>query len=192
MKKWIVLPCLFFASVFGFSQSFMQGAGLTIFVATVNNSDPAVIGGFTYSPRFNFMENENMSLSIGVPLSAGISEYYNSIDPTDNSLSYMVNVPLMINLNVGAGSTHGNQRRFGFFVGAGFGYEYGSYSTNYSDGYSEYSSYIAKGSYGPAANAGMRFAVGRGGKNVEVRLSYLRGIDATGANVFGVASLFNF
>jgi hypothetical protein len=192
MKKIALVIALFLISLIGFSQSFMQGAGLTIFVATVNNSDPSVVGGFTYSPRFNFAEMENMSLSVGIPLSAGISEYYNSMDPDGNSLSFMLNVPLMINLNVGAGSTKENESRLGFFVGAGFGYHLGSYNTNVTDGYDEYSSYQAKSSYGPAANAGVRIAVGNHQKNIEIRLSYLKGIDATNANVFGVATLFNF
>jgi hypothetical protein len=190
MKKMSLVIVLSVISSIGFSQSFMQGAGVTIFVATVNNSDPSAVGGFTYSPRFNFAEMENMSLSVGIPLSAGISEYYNSMDPEENSLSFMLNVPLMINLNVGAGSTKENESRFGFFIGAGFGYHLGSY--NFTDGYDESSSYQAKSSYGPAGNAGVRIAVGNHQKNIEIRLSYLKGIDPTNANVFGVATLFNF
>src|SRR5271154_6393611 len=109
MKKTATLILLFFISAFGFSQSFMQGAGVAIFVANVNNSDPAVVAGLTYSPRFNFVEMENMSVSVGVPLTAGVSAYYNSMDDENSSLSFMVNVPLMINLNVGAGSTKENE-----------------------------------------------------------------------------------
>jgi hypothetical protein len=193
MKKTATLILLFFVSAFGFSQSFMQGAGVAIFVANVNNSDPAVVAGLTYSPRFNFVEMENMSVSVGVPLTVGVSGYYNSMDDENSSLSFMVNVPLMINLNVGAGSTKENERRFGFFVGAGFGYHLGSFTTNTTDGYGdEFSSYSAKSSYGPAANAGVRIAVGSHHKNIEIRLSYLKGIDVNSVNAYGVATLFNF
>ena len=46
--------------------------------------------------------------------------------------------------------------------------------------------------FGPAANAGVRFGVGRKHKNIEVRLSYMKGLNETKPNVFGIAGLFNF
>ena len=46
--------------------------------------------------------------------------------------------------------------------------------------------------YGPAANAGFRLGVGRAHKNIEVRFSYMKGINEDKPNVYGVGALFNF
>ncbi len=63
IKKHIFAPGLSVLAVTaGFSQSFMHGAGLNIFVATAPGGKAAVNGGFSYSPRFNFIEQDNMSV----------------------------------------------------------------------------------------------------------------------------------
>ena len=46
--------------------------------------------------------------------------------------------------------------------------------------------------YGPAANAGFRIGVGRQHKNIEVRFSYMKGINETKPDIFGGGALFNF
>jgi len=193
MKKLICsLSFLFFISIASYSQSFMHGAGFSIFVASAPGGNTTPNGGLMYSPRFNFIEGEDMSVSVGIPLSAGFSINYNSRDyygESSNSSSAMLDIPLMVNLNMGAGSTKEAESRFGYFVGAGFGYHYGT--INYSDYYGdEVSSNI--NSYGPAGNAGIRFGVGNSGKTIEVRFSYMKGLDNSKANIFGGGALFNF
>jgi len=182
-----------------FSQSFMHGAGVGIFVNTAPNTDASVSGVLTYSPRINFLETEDFSVSAGVPLSIGFSGNYSynysSYYGTDesNTLRFMFNAPLIINLNVGAGSTKENERRFGFFAGGGFGYHYGSFAKkvvqaddyiSYEDGYGS--------SYGPAGNIGLRFAVGSHQKSIEARLSYMKAISESKMSAYGVTALFNF
>jgi hypothetical protein len=189
MKK-VIFSALFSLSVsFAFSQSFMHGAGFSIFVSSASGGETTPTGGITYSPRFNFIENDEMSVSVGVPITAGFSGSYNSRGYGEsNSLSAMLNIPVMVNLNMGCGSTHESESRFGYFVGAGFGYHYGT--LNYSDYYEDYSTSIH--SYGPAGNAGIRIGVGNSGKNIEVKFSYMKGIDDSKANIFGGTALFNF
>jgi hypothetical protein len=46
--------------------------------------------------------------------------------------------------------------------------------------------------FGPDANAGLRFGVGRKHRNIEVRFSYMKGLNEDKPNIFGVAGLFNF
>jgi len=192
MKKIIFSSAfLLFISIASYSQSFMHGAGFSIFVASAGgNTTPN--GGLMYSPRFNFIEGEDMSVSVGVPLSAGFSLNYstgNYYGESNNSSSLMLDVPLVVNLNMGAGSTHEAESRFCYFFGAGFGYHYGT--LKYSDYYGEeYSSKI--NSYGPVGNLGIRFGVGNSGKNIEVRFSYLKGVDNGKANIYGGGALFNF
>ena len=78
MKKYALLLVLFFTGTLAFSQSFSHGVGVAVFVTTAKGGNAAVAEGFTYSPRFNFIENEDFSLSVGVPLSVGISGSYSS------------------------------------------------------------------------------------------------------------------
>ncbi|MFT3946471.1 MAG: hypothetical protein QM763_05795 [Agriterribacter sp.] len=198
MKKISLLFLFAVSFMFGFSQSFMHGAGAGVFIESAPNTDANAAFALTYSPRVNFVETEALSVSIGVPLSMGFSgsynysynSYYGSSEA--NTLRFMFNAPAIINLNVGAGSTKENERRFGFFVGAGFGYHYGTYAKEYMEG--DYITYEEKygGSFGPAGNLGLRFAVGSHQKNIEARLSYMKAISESKTAVYGIAALFNF
>jgi hypothetical protein len=200
MKKIVLSLTLLFTFSLAFSQSFMHGAGITVFVGTSKGGNVSYSEGFTYSPRFNFLEKEKMSVSVGIPLSFAISANLStSYDPyyggyTDNtSIGFVVNAPLMVSLNMGRGSTKENRQKFGYFVSGGFGYHHGEFLADAVDALGN--SYIANESvntYGPAANGGVRFGVGRKHKNIEVRLSYMKGINDTRPDIFSVAGLFNF
>jgi len=200
MKKYLfVLSAVLCAGHSLFAQSFMHGAGLNIMVATAPGGKAAVNEGFTYNPRFNFIEESNMSVSVGLPLTIGASFDYNasynsySGSNSSSSVSLMLNAPLLINLNMGAGSGKNAESRFGYFVGAGFGYHYGTF--NLSDalntGNGEYTA-TRLNTFGPVGNAGIRFAVGNGSHNIEVRLQYMKGIGNSQANIFGGGAAFNF
>ena len=197
MKNFLlVLSVCMLTATAGFSQSFMHGAGLNVFVATAPGGKAAVNGGISYSPRFNFIEQDNMSVSVGIPFTVGVSGSYSANynsqygSSSSNTLSVMFNAPLIINLNMGAGSTKETESRFGYFVGAGFGYHYGTY--NLSD-IINYEGYATKFStIGPVGNAGVRFGVGRGSHNIEVRFQYMKGINDVKPNIFSVGAAFNF
>lgn len=198
MNKLYLLLIAFFSTTFSFAQTFMHGVGVSIFVTKIEATDIATFGGFTYSPRVNFLETESLALSVGIPLSIATSGSYsynsrNGYYSENNSLRFMFNAPLIINLNVGAGSTKETESRFGFFVGGGFGYHYGDFNVieTDEDGYSNETE-AAFATYGPAANAGIRIAVGSHQKNIEARLSYMKGINQSKPSIFGMAALFNF
>lgn len=103
----------------------------------------------------------------------------------ENTLLALVQVPLMVNFNGGAGSSKDNEERFGYFFGGGFGY--------HSTGIGEFegSKTYSKG-LGSAANAGVRFAVGSNQKNIEVRFSYMKGLKDYKPSMFGLNAAFNF
>lgn len=179
----------------------MHGAGIGIPVADVPNAGVYTGFAFTYAPRVNFVETEALSVSIGIPMSIGFTESktHGTFTVGGSSDTYiphfMLNAPAIINLNMGAGSTKENRKRFGFFVGGGFGYHYGGYSQE--DEYADnilFTTYTKKysSSFGPAGNIGLRFAVGRHQKNIEARLSYMKSISQNTNTVYGVAALFNF
>ena len=199
MKRCILLLSFVLPVSMAFSQSFMHGVGLDIFVTTAKNGNAAVAEGFSYNPRFNFIENEGFSLSVGVPLTIGISGSYSSNynsyygSTTDNTLAFMAHIPVILNFNFGAGSSKDNDQRFGFFVGGGLGYYYGKYNQDYVDnnGYDD-TRQVTINSVGPAGNIGIRFAVGRGTHNVEAKLTFMKALDDSKANIYGGGAAFNF
>lgn len=203
MKKIFFSLSLFFIASTVFCQSFMHGVGITVIGSTTaqgSNSDIGFGEGFTYFPRFTFVETEALSVSVGIPLVMGISAttsatydpyYGNSYD--NSSIGFVLNAPLIINLNMGRGSTKDNRQKFGYFVGAGFGYHHGDFLTDTYDSYTNtYINNYSSNTYGPAANAGIRLGVGRRHKNIEVRFSYMKGLNENKPNIFGVAGAFNF
>src|SRR5258708_39613825 len=169
MKKYTLLLVLFFPVTFAFSQTFSHGVGLTVFVTTAKGGNAAVAEGVTYSPRINFLENEDFSLSAGVPLSVGFSGSYSSNynsysgSTTNNTLGFMADVPLIVNFNFGAGSTPDNEGRLGFYIGGGAGYHYCKEnvdSTDFYGGAYNYQGTINRG--GPAGDVSRPFVPGRG------------------------------
>ena len=203
MKKIVLFLTVFFTVAAVSAQSFMHGAGITVFVGSSPGTKTAVGYGLTYSPRFNFLETESLSVSAGIPLSVGVSfsGLYSTNYDDEVSVGVVLHAPLIVNLNMGRGSTKDNTQKFGFFVGAGAAYYRGDFIDSYDEGYSI-------NAIGPAGNAGVRLGVGRKHRNIEIRFSYLKGIndnirtrdDGFGnlvtfndkPNVYGVACLFNF
>jgi hypothetical protein len=200
MKTTILSAALFLMLNNAFSQTFMHGAGITLIGSTTgqgNNSDIGFGEGFFYFPRINFVETEKLSVSAGIPLCAGISvlSTYNNYGTTYGSdLSFVLNAPLIINLNIGRGSTKDNRKRYGYFIGAGFGYHHDNFlaDNRYDPVTNTYRDHYTSNTYGPAANAGFRIGVGRAHKNIEIRLSYMKGINESRPNIFGLAAGFNF
>ena len=193
MKKITLSIISLFISSIVFCQTFMHGAGITVLVGSAKGGDVSVAEGLTYYPRFNFLENETLSVSAGIPITLGISASY-SVNygsggfSENSSIGFVVNAPLMINLNVGRGSTKENESRYGYFAGAGFGYHHGDFIT-VENGYNNSKS---TNTFGPAANAGFRIGVGSRHRNIEVRFSYMKGINEDKPNIFGIGALFNF
>jgi hypothetical protein len=199
MKKIILSAALLLVLGNAFPQTFMHGVGITVLGSTTargSNSDIGLGEGFTYFPRINFVETEKLSVSAGIPLSLGLSaittyDYYGYTDET--TIGFVLNAPLIINLNLGRGSTKENRKKMGYFVGVGFGYHHGDFVANRYDPVTNTNiiSYTSN-TYGPAANAGIRIGVGRKHKNIEIRLSYMKGINESRPNVMGLAGAFNF
>jgi len=199
MKKIILSVSLFFTLSTAFSQSFMNGVGITSMFSSSGDYF-SFGGGFTYSPRFNFVETEKISVSAGVPLTFALSiststtyDNYYSSQYDSSTAGFVFNAPLMISLNVGRGSTKENREKFGFFISAGYGYHHGDFVESGTDAFGyEYVRINSLNTNGPAGNAGVRFGVGKKSKNIEVRFSYMKGLTGPQPDIFGVAGLFNF
>lgn len=204
MKKMVLLSVALFVAAVSFSQTFMHGVGFSsygmIFKDEAGDYDADVYGGFSYSARFTIMEGENTSLSLGVPLNIGIggsysyssSSYYGST--TSNSLTYMINAPLMFDFNFGAGAHKETEKRFGLFIGGGAGIHHGTVYTDVFDpnygGFYEQRQTIS--TLGIAGNLGFRVAVGRNQKNIETRISFMKGLSDYKPAIFSLGAAFNF
>jgi hypothetical protein len=199
IKTSLALIVFTFLSSSLFAQTFMHGAGITV-LGSASSGNFSYGEGFTYSPRMNFVESEKLSVSAGIPLSIAVSSststtydavYGYSYD--NASVGFEINAPLIINLNMGRGSTKDNRQKFGYFIGVGFGYHHGDFLVDETDALgNNYVGAKSLNSFGPAANGGVRFGVGRKHRNIEVRLSYMKALGDARPNIFGIAGLFNF
>jgi hypothetical protein len=189
MKKIIFLVIAVCLSGFAFSQTFIQGVGINVVLQSAYGVQADPVGALIYSPRVNVMEMENTSLSIGIPMSFGVSGSYNTMDAGNSTLGIMFDAPLMINYNYGAGSTKEVEDKFGFYGGVGFGYHMNQYvaSDNYGNDLSG-----QRSGFGPVGNIGARMGVGQGTHNLELRFSYMKTLDASKSGIVGIGLIFNF
>lgn len=195
------MMALFLIVKTSFCQSFMHGVGITAIGTNQGRTSKNSVemgGGFAYSPRMNFYQNENLSVSVGIPLSLGISASTSST--TDqygdytSAVGIWFNLPVIVNLNMERGSTKSNRKKFGYFVGAGFAYHHGDFVTDgiYDPVTDTYTETYSSNAFGPAGNAGVRLGVGKKHKNIEIKLSFMKALNETKPNIFGLAGLFNF
>jgi hypothetical protein len=189
MKKLIFSMVAFCISSIAFSQTFRQGIGINVVLQSTSGFHADPVGAIMWSPSVTFMETDNSSFSIGIPMSFGVSGTYNSQNIENNSLGFMFDAPLMFNYNYGAGSTKEAEDKFGFFAGAGFGYHTNQYTATDEFGY-DYSGKMS--GFGPAGNIGARLGVGHGSHNLELRFSYMKTLDESKSNIMGIGFLFNF
>ncbi len=144
----------------GTAQKIMFSYGTTISVL----QDEGRLTYGTFSPRYNFSESDNSSLSVGIPLSLGVGGI------EDGGVFFVGDFPVTADFNIGSKSTAENESGFGGYIGAGFGYTY----LNYNDGYgSEKAKQV-----GPLVHAGVRFNISKNSSSaLEIGFFYKRGID---------------
>jgi hypothetical protein len=196
MKRLLLFAATCIISVNAFSQSFQHGIGVSVFFDNMVPDKITAISAITYSPRYNFHETQNMSISLGIPLSIGfMDDGSGSYDVTTGEQvagdisGFSLDVPVMVNLNLGGGSSRMNKGKFGGFIGAGYTYHYAS-SRDYIK--NDIDKSIGGGSFGPTVNGGMRIGIGDPVANVELRFSYYRGRNRTKLGMFGAGVIFNF
>lgn len=184
------LICAFFlvclCSTGAFAQSLMHSIGITpslLFGKTndgYNNKFMLSQNCFTYFPRFNFVENENSSISIGAPVGVGFGLAKNT-DGTDLGIAFAYDLPVALDYNIGFKSTPENEHYFGGYLGAGFGYYKVSVSkSSYSD--------FSGATYGPIARGGVRIGSAKEnwrGHGVTVGFFYKKGMEKAKYNTVG-------
>ena len=141
---------------------------------------------FCFFPRYNFVENDNSSLSIGAPVAIGLGIASNSRND-DAGVSFSYELPVALDYNIGCKSTAENEKHFGVYFGAGFSY----YKVNIS--HSAYSNFDGA-TYGPLARAGCRIGSSNenwGGHAITIGLFYKKGLEKTKFNTFGAHVLYD-
>jgi hypothetical protein len=191
MKKILLFVVVYMVSVSAFAQRFQHGIVGGVFFSHKENVQNETLWGLTYSPRIVFIETAQLSVSVGLPLTVGegLGGYNDSTGLNDTHTSFMLNVPVIVNLNIGAGSSWLNKGRVGAFVGGGYAYHYSVTPDKVS--FQNELIVVAKGgsrSLGPVANAGLRFRVGKRGQNMELRFSYFK----TKMDLYGIQLGYNF
>ncbi len=175
-----------------FAQHFMHGAGATIsaIVGTVKIPGGSESFGLsqtnlTYFPRYNFIENENSSISVGAPIGVGLAVVSNT-SGDDAGISFAYDLPVVVDYNMGCKSTKENDKHFGGYVGAGFGY----YKISISN--SEYSNYNGA-TYGPMLRGGVRFKLPKwDSEAVTIGMYYKQGIESDKLTTIGFNVLYDF
>ena len=184
----IGLVIIYFLSSKVIAQSFMQGLGANISILTAKINNPyesytftMVVTHFSYFPRYNLTESENSSVSLGVPLGAGIGILNNG--GITSGIAWGFDLPVALDYNIGCKSTPENEDNFGGYVGAGFGYMYTGWST------ADEKSHAA--TYGPIARTGIRFNSGQGRWHTTVGFFYKLGLESQRYKTYGINVLMD-
>ena len=186
----LIVLCVYSPSLF--AQHFMHSAGATISAITGTVQIPGGSESFglsqtnlTYFPRYNFVENENSSISVGAPSGVGLAVVSNT-SGDDAGISFAYDLPVVVDYNMGCKSTKENDKHFGGYVGAGFGY----YKISISN--SEYSNYNGA-TYGPMLRGGVRFKLPKwDSEAVTIGMYYKQGIESDKLTTIGFNVLYDF
>jgi hypothetical protein len=150
-----------------------------------SNNFSILFTNLTWFPRYNLTASENSSISVGLPLGAGVgiaNDFYGGA-----SLYYGFDFPLVIDYNIGFKSSPDNENKPGVYFGTGFGYTL----TNWTDG----SSTQNLNSYGPLLRGGMRFGAATQNHpdwGMTIGLSYKLGLEERKSKTYGIIVLWDF
>ncbi|WP_315816407.1 hypothetical protein [Paraflavitalea speifideaquila] len=148
MRRLTVMLCLVLAtySLSAQGPEFMHSfGGKYLFYS---NSDGVTGGALLYSPRVNLSSGGNNTFSVGTHLALGFSAQSGA---GGSSSSFILDLPLVAEYNVGFGATKDAEGGFGGYMGAGYGIHRVSMQTDY---------YSGKASvHGPVFTGGVRFLV---------------------------------
>ncbi len=144
--------------------------------------------GFTYSPRVNFLVlSPASSFSFGTHLTFGgsFSASTDNYGDTHTASTYMADIPLVLEYNFGNAATREAFKRWGFFVGGGYGWHNARANVDYEGYLYPEDVHLA----GPVFNVGMRFPIALA--SLGIRFSYLSNNHAYNPE-FPLDGLFGF
>jgi hypothetical protein len=156
-KSKVLLSKPNFREFSGFSYEVLAG----IFIPSSFN---LIYYGFGFYPRYNIIAPKDwISLSIGSPSNVGIDFAAGSFGTL---FRYMIDIPITMDVNLGARATKNNESLFGAFLGAGLNYDFMHIALNDTK--------LNINTFGPVMHGGFRWTMN--GRPSGVRFSYLTGI----------------
>lgn len=164
----LLLPVIAGSAQIGYYHS----GGLGFYVGT---NGLAKAPALTYSPRLNIALVDEISFSIGSHIGLGL------LFPREGPISYVLDAPIVAELNLGHGATYNTLSSFGIFLGAGLSY------TSIGDINIEESN--AAGYY---FSAGVRIFDSEGLQSIGLRTSFLLNTKQNGANIIALCGEINF
>ena len=196
MKKTLLGSILILTINYASAQKIMQSYGATIQNLVGNQTVRGTTSQVyitqvygTYFPRYNFVENQKSSISIGLPISLGIA-LAESDNSTDVGIAFGFDLPVVLDYNFGFKATNEETegKKLGGFVGCGFGYNKINISKSTSSNFTGVS-------YGPIFRAGVRFGSSKveswGNKAIEINFYFKPGLEKEKYTSFGSAVLLN-
>ena len=192
MKKNFLLIAIFFSATLAKAQFVKGDVGASIFIGAgkikLTNGETenlsASFYGASWYPRYIVSPN----ISVGVPLTLGISGSFNS--RTGATGSFGLDLPIAVDYNFGYGASgedEDSDAGFGGFAGGGFSITKSASSEQNPLFGTETTS---ASSYGPMAHAGVRFPIQGGTKTIRLMLSAKLGLDKLKYNFFGGTLLY--
>ena len=134
----------------------------------IPSSIPLVYYSFGFYPRYNILAPKDwISLSVGSPTNAGFDFAAGS---GGSLIRYMLDIPLTLDVNLGARATKDNTSIFGAFLGAGLNYNFMHVTFN------NYKADV--NTFGPVIHGGLRWMMN--GRPSGIRISYLTGLSFDG------------
>ncbi|MCI5058398.1 MAG: hypothetical protein MRY83_19965 [Flavobacteriales bacterium] len=171
----MICLCVLSVVQFSFGQlSFSHSLGGAYYATSITGAP-----GIMYSPRLNFMElSDETTVSIGTHLGLGV--VFNSRDGGSNS--YVLDLPIVAEINFGLAANQDTRSSFGGFVGLGYGFNrIGADSTFGSD--------FNEGS-GVLFNGGLRAIIKE--RPLGLRVSYMLNSDEEFEDVISVGLFYIF
>jgi hypothetical protein len=187
-RKYILTSIALSLSGFAFAQTFMQGMGVNFVMQSLPGYSVKPVVGIIYSPKFSFFENDHSSLTVGLPVTFAFAGIYDTQAGMDinQTIGWMLDAPLMINYNYGAGSNKKVPGSFGFFVGVGYGYHSNPFTDNSGDDVA-----LVESGFGPVFNTGIRIA--KDPHHIfEFRFSYMKAMDISKSDIYSIGAIFNW
>lgn len=176
LKKVLSISLFLVATQFSLAQtSFSHSLGAGFYVSpSASAYAPAIV----YSPRLNFLElADEATISVGTHLGLGL--LYNS---REGASSYALDLPVVVEFNLGHGAHPDTRSSFGGYAGFGFGISKigssGAFGADYND------------AAGVVLNGGLRALIQE--RPLDLRVSYLLNVKEGFGNVIGLGISYSF
>ncbi|MEI3798965.1 MULTISPECIES: hypothetical protein [unclassified Chitinophaga] len=145
-------------------------------------------GSIVYSPRLNvicFSDRSTLSAGAHIGVGTSIGDNYNSNTGGNSTSIFMANIPFLLTWNYGNAATKQAFTKWGFFMGAGYGFHNSTRSVEFVDDEEVTTNQVHVS--GIALGAGIRLPVSN--HSLGIRFSYLFNNNRYNPDIPGIAGI---